>query len=112
MRHLCLPALLLLALAACSPTTDITRASTEPTAERTPYRVIRTQPNDGTLRLRVKVYSPSVARTVAEDLAIRKWHAYDRIEVDLLRWDDAQQASPFAVLRWSTKNGFSYSENR
>ncbi len=111
MRFGCLAALLL-ALAACSPTTDITRTSTEPTAGRTPYEVVRTEAAGDLLRVQMKVWSPGAAETVAEDVAMKKRAGYDRVHVDVYGWNDPLRGSPLAVLRWSTRNGFSYTRTR
>ncbi len=105
-------AAVLAAVAACSPTTDITRTSTEMTAERTPYEVVGSQATDGLLHLQMKVYSRGAAQRVAEDVVVKKRAGFDRIHVDIYGWDEPLHGSPFAVLRWSTKNGFSYTGNR
>ncbi len=105
-------AAVLAAIAACSPTTDITRTSTEMTAERTPYEVVGSQATDGSLRVQMKVYAQSAAERVAEDVVMKKRAGFDRIHVDIFGWNDPLHGSPFAVLRWSTKNGFSFTKTR
>ncbi len=105
------PLALLLAFA-CSPTTDITRTSSEVFAGRTAYRILRTDAQDGLLRVRVRVDSLDAARTVAEDLVVRKRAGFDRVEVDVVGPGASDYGRPAGVLRWSTKNGFAYSGNR
>jgi hypothetical protein len=100
---------LLMALCACSPTTDITRTSTETFAGRAGYQVLNASEEGNLLRLKVKVDSRAAARTVAEDLAVKKRiRGFDRIEVDVV----GPNNSPAGTLKWSTKNGFSYAQRR
>ncbi len=111
MRYL-LVAPLFAALAACSPTTDITHTSSEVFAGRTPYEVVRQDMSDGALRLRVKVASLRAARTVAEDVVVQKRGPFARVDVEIVPASASADATPAAVLRWSQANGFVYSENR
>ncbi len=111
MRFVCLLALLL-ALPACSPTTDITRTSTEPTAGRTPYEVIQVSPAGDLLHVKMRVWSPGAAQTVAEDVVMKKRTGYDRVDVEIYGWTDQWRGSPFAALRWSTTRGFSFAKTR
>lgn len=112
MRYLLLFIPLVLGLAACSPDTDISQTSSEVFAGRTSYEVVRQKATGNWLQLRVKVHSMWAARTVAHDLIVKKRAPFDRVEVAILRASDAADASPAAVMRWSTKNGFVYTENR
>ncbi len=96
--------------AACSPTTDVTRTSTEQVAGRRWYEVVETRPAGDFLRVTLKMSSLAAARTVAEDVVVRMRAPYNRIEVDVFVLDDRTQGSPAAVLKWSTRGGFSFSE--
>lgn len=111
MRNLALY-VLLLAVAACSPTTDITRSSTELSARRTGASILESEAAGNLLRVRVKVNSLAAARTTAEDLVILKRAGFDRVHVEVLGPGSKADAAPAAVLRWSTRNGFEYEERQ
>jgi hypothetical protein len=111
MRSLCFAAVLV-ALAACSPTTDITRTSTERTAGRTGYDAAGSQVNGDLLRVELKVDSLGAAQTVAEDVVIKKRGPFERVEVEVFGPDDQVKRTPSGVLRWSAAGGFSYKKNR
>ncbi len=109
MRYVFLMAVLA-AIAGCSPTTDITRTSTERTAGRTPYDVVDVRPADNGVHVKMKVASMSAAHTVAEDVVVKMRARYDRVDVDVFGPHDSVQGTPAAVLRWSTTNGFTWTE--
>jgi hypothetical protein len=111
MRYLLL-APLAAALAACSPTTDITHTSSEAFAGRAPYEIVRQEASGDSLRVRVKVGSMRAARTIAEDVVVQKRAPFARVDVEVVLANATSGAAPAAVLRWSETNGFSYSENR
>ncbi len=108
MRSLFL-AVVLAAIAGCSPTTDISRTSTELAAARAPYEVVSTQANGTELHVQMKVNSLAAARTVAEDVVIKKRGPFERVDVDVFGPNDKINASPSGVLRWTASGGFNYS---
>ncbi len=98
---------LLVVFSGCSPTTDITRTSTENVAGRSGYEVLRADAQGNSLRLKVKVNSRSAAHMIAEDLAVKKRiRGFDRIQVDVVGPDNAAAGA----LTWSPERGFNYSE--
>ncbi len=109
MRHLFLT-VVLAAVTGCSPTTDVTRTSTEMVAGRQPYQVVERQPSGDSLRIKIRVESWGAAHTVAEDIAVRTRAPYDRVEVDVPGpGRRGESGSRSAVLKWSTTGGFSWS---
>ncbi len=99
---LVLPVLVM--LAACSPTTDVSRTSTEIFARRSGYRIVSANVVGDSVDVRARLESRAFARTIAEDIVVHKRIRYDRVDVQLVAPDGSQAG----FAHWTTKDGFTF----